>query len=354
MLPPAQAAVARSASDAALPEGAQICAAPLLSFVRFADRELLAVGNARVVLCGDGGDVRVELHVIRLWRADVVADDPRRWHAADNDSGLTSGLAADLDRISHSLPASGLSAAVGLAKALAEHARGQVAALRDRRYELERRLGRHLRREADVGGLELLLADVVELSIAAGRARDEARAAVREGMWLWRNDSAAYHAHRRVLDPTLVRRRGATAARRRPWFAQYDAGVRQCIALERQAGEESDALHRLLAAGSTIAVARDAAAQETFNLVAAVGAVALGLPALVLALYSTGDLLPIREPGRFIVFLPLAIAGVLSAVLAFFLPGDLSRWRRLCFALFAVVVTLAVLAVAGVLVDPVP
>lgn len=349
--------LARTVDDPGLldvPPRSYFRAAPLLAVLRLDDRELLAVGQTRVRRAGK--DTSVEVVVDQLWSAELVGDEaePEAWQSVQDDPDLARALVRFFDRIPHGVPAPANDASVLIVKALAEHSRGSVAELRDRRYLLERRLGRHLRREPDVGKLEVLLADVVELSIAASRARDEARNAVREGLWMWRNDDPAYHAHRRLLDPTLVPRPGAAEAQGKAWFSQYDAGVRQCINLEQQAGEESESLHRLLDAGSTIAVARDASAQETFNLVAIVGAVALGLPALVLALYSASDLLPFREPGRFIVLAPLLLAGLLSAVLAAYLPGDLPPKRRFGYALAAVTVTLLVLATAGALVDPQP
>lgn len=351
---PRVAAQAAEPGRLTLARGEQFRAVPLLSFVTLEEHELLAVGQVRVFR--QGSATRLHVLVRHVWRAALVdGGEPQGWQSdagEEQHAELAAALVAMFDTSGYDVPASPAYAAVLVAKSAAGRARGSLADLRDRRYQLEQRLGRHLRREPEVGKLEVLLADVVELSIAAGRARDEARAAVRSGLWMWRNDDAAYHAHRRLLDPTLVSRPGAAEAQRKPWFAQYDAGVRQCVNLERQAGEEAEALRQLLDAGSTIAVARDASAQETFNLVATVGAVALGLPALVLALYSASDLLPFRQPGRFIALVPLLIAGLLSAVLAAYLPGDLPPRRRFGYAIGAVAVTLAVLATAGALVDP--
>jgi hypothetical protein len=99
-----------------------------------------------------------------------------------------------------------------------------------------------------------------------------------------------------MMDPTLPPRPGRRRTARQPWFAVLDAGVRQCQAMEREANEECPLLHSLLNAVSTMAVTREAKAQETFNLVAVVGGVLFGVSALILALYDASAILPRGGP----------------------------------------------------------
>ncbi len=112
-------------------------------------------------------------------------------------------------------------------------------------------------------------------------------------------------------------------------------------------------LHSLLNAASTIAVTREAKAQETFNMVAAVGGVMFGVPALVLSLYGATAVLPLRA-GNAIVILPLAVAGLGAALIAALLPGlrRTGKTRRFSVALAAVLTILIILISAGTLVVP--
>lgn len=116
------------------------------------------------------------------------------------------------------------------------------------------------------------------------------------------------------MDQTLPARRGRRRAEADPTFAEYDAAIRQCGALDQELSEEAEVLRGVLAAGSAIAVTRDAQAGEKFTVLAAVSAVALGLPALVLALYGASDYLPFTCPTSFDSYrllYPVLLAGVL-------------------------------------------
>ena len=187
------------------------------------------------------------------------------------------------------------------------------------------------------------LADLAELSIAASRARDFSREAVREGLWVWRTDKDAYHAHRRQLDPTLPHRDSGTDGSDRQWFATMDAGVRHCREADHQLGDEIDQLHRLLEAASTISVARDAQAQEQFNFVATVGAVTLGLPALVLGVYGADARVDFQSKAW---ILPFLLCGCFSIALAWWLSRHPKQFRGVELTLFAVMVTLGLTELA--------
>ncbi len=198
--------------------------------------------------------------------------------------------------------------------------------------------------------MELVLADVVGLSTIVGRARDIARSCLRSGLKYSVNNPAMYHAQRRLLDPSLPPREGREAAEADPTFPVYDAGIRQCRALGQELSDEVDALRAVLASGSAIAVTRDAQAQEKFTILATVSAVALGLPALVLALYGASAFLPFERTlafGSFRLLYPVLVAGILAACLAASLPGKGKRRWRFFGTLAGVIVVFVLLAFAG-------
>ncbi|MEO3861556.1 hypothetical protein [Acrocarpospora sp. B8E8] len=252
----------------------------------------------------------------------------------------------------HAIPADGEGRATVIAKAIAESSRNEVYTVRALRYEVERVIGANLRR-LRTQELEVILADVVELTLAISRARDEATEAWRNGLSSWRSDPAAYHAQRRLQDPTLPRRAGAWRARRRPWFAILDAGVRQCKAMDQLLAEETTLLHQLLDAAASVSVARDAQAQETFTLVATVGGVLIGVPALIIALYGADAVLPLNLSNA-VVLLPVGAAGLVAGLLAAFLPGRerVGKIGRFSATLIATAAAIILLALAGSLVSP--
>lgn len=184
-----------------------------------------------------------------------------------------------------------------------------------------------------------------------GRAGDEAREATREGLWTWRSDPSAYWAQRRLSDPTVAIRRKHRKGHRRTWFVEFDNGVRHCRQMESLVVQETSLLHSLLNAASTIAVTRDARAQETFNLLAGVGAVLLGLPALVVSLYGAADVLPVYSHWRTLI--PIGVSGLLASIVAARLPGRRrQRLSRFGITAAGTLVILMVLVCAGMLVEP--
>lgn len=312
--------------------------------------------------------VRVLAH--GLWLADRRVDAPRGqrhrrgrsagWpHTRDQDwrtitefEQLPDLLARWLRRNPHPVPSGPEGCATVIAKAIAESSRNEVGTVRALRYELERVIGANLRR-LKTQELELVLADMVELTVAVSRARDAASEARREGLSSWRSAPAAYHAQRRLRDPTLPRRPGDRNARRKPWFPILDAGVRQCEAMDTLLAEEATLLHQLLDAAASVSIARDAQAQETFTLVGTVGGALIGVPALIIALYSATSVLPITS-SNFVVLLPVAAAGLMAALLAAFLPGRerAGKIGRFFATLIATAATVFLLASAGSLVTP--
>ncbi len=188
----------------------------------------------------------------------------------------------------HVIPADGEGRATVIAKAIAESSRDEVYTVRALRYELERVVGANLRR-LRTQELEFVLADVVELTVAVSRARDEATEAYRGGLTSWRSDPAAYHAQRRLQDPTLP----------------------------------------------------------------TVGGVLIGIPALIIALYGATSVLPIDTSNLVVLLPVAAagvMAGLLAAFLPG--RERVGKFGRFSATLVATAATIVLLASAGALVTP--
>jgi hypothetical protein len=354
VVPPAGAAAVPTPGDLELPAGAVFRAVPLLAVLQAGNDRLVAVGQSQILIARGVGPV-ITVVVRALWVASTEGYGGgvvTNWRAIDDHERLAGLVEDTVRRARHETPDDLEWQATAMAKALAEASHNAIAELRSFRYGLERLLGENLR-GGPARDLEPILADIIELSTVCGRTCDEAREAAREGMWTWRTDPDAYHAHRGMLDVSLPPRPGNREGRRRPWFRVLDAGVRQCLQMERLAAEEAPFLHSLLNSASTIAVTRDARAQETFNLIATVGGVMLGVPGLILAMYGASDVLPLTRTNA-VVLVPLAVAALLASLPAVFLPGRgrQGRAKRFVAVLAAVFTTVLLLAVAGVLVTP--
>ncbi|MEV6341893.1 hypothetical protein [Actinoplanes sp. NPDC051851] len=354
VVPPERAGRVPALYDMAVPALAAVRIVPLLAVLNAGAERLVVVGSTRVVV---HDDLRTTLMVVvrGLWITDV-GDSPAgptatNWRVELADDRLVDLLETAVRAVPYGGWPDPEGLATEIAKAHAESARNRIRELRVFRYGLEHLLGSNLR--GSTHRLESILADVVELSSLVGRAADEAREAVRGGMSVWVTNPAAYHAQRRLQDTALPKRPGARRAARAPWFPILDAGIRQCHGMETEACAEAPLLHSLLNAASTIAVTREAKAQETFNMVAAVGGVMFGVPALILSLYDASDILPLRFENA-VVLAPLAIAGLVAALIAALLPGRgrTGKIRRFSVALAAVLAMLLILISAGVLVTP--
>lgn len=353
--------------DVEVVRGAALRVAPLLEVAAVEDGHIVVVGRTSV-LADSAGALSLDVHVEGTWAtgefaARLTAEDDgarRRTYGEVDNWQRVDDARADREQLLRTAlagvdapPAGDPEArATMVAKTLAERSRGAVADLRRLRYQLERLLSGELRK-ASTRTLERLLADLLELSNAAGVARDQARECAREGLWSWRSDPSAYHEQRRRQDPTLAPRPGRRRRTRRDWLHTLDAGIRQCQAMDGLLADEAAALRGLLGATSTMSVTRDARSSETFNLVASVGGIMLGLPALVLTLYGASSVLPLNT-SNIVVLIPLAIAGLAASVIAAFLPGRerTGKLRRFTAALSAVVLTLLLLTIAGALVHP--
>ncbi|WP_208026233.1 hypothetical protein [Amycolatopsis acidicola] len=315
----------------------------------------LVVGQARVLVTAGAAEVRVAVDGIWSekdgWRAETEPEKefslPAPNLAAAPDGEDPEDVAAQgslLPSMESRDGAGPEGVAVSVAKAIAENSRNQVLVLRSLRYELERRLAGLLAGRRG-GVLRPLLAEIIELSTALGRARDQAQRAVRDGLWMWLWDAESYHRNRPDSDPV--------PGQAPPWFRTYRNAVLHCEAVDTQLAEEISRLHSLLSSMSAFAVAQDAEAQERFNLLAAVVAAGLGLPALILSLYGADSFLPLNSfDHAWRALLPIgATVGVATIAAVRFLPGR-ARPRHYLAAVAVVLGLLAMLLFAGVFAPP--
>ena len=259
-------------------------------------------GDVRRILVGQArtdGD-RLDVVVRAVWSEDGG------WHRESWRGGDVSEL---LRHPAHLIPGNGEKPGV-IAKALAEGSRNTVAELRGLRYEMERQVADLLAQRRNTA-LRLVMAQLVELSIAVSRARDQARDTLRE-----------------------VRNPGVT---------------RHCEAMDAELGEEITRLQSLLSSVSTFAVAQEGEAQQRFNTLAAAAAAGLGLPALILSLYGADDYLPFTWDTAWRALTP--IAGVLVLAAGIILPRLPGRGTAKNFlkALGLIAGLICVLLIAGLL-----
>ena len=203
-----------------------------------------------------------------------------------------------------------------VAKGLAESARNAVAAVREARYALELQLAQTSVMAPAQSTQGSVVAALLQLGIICGRSADTAREAEREGLHVFLTDSPAYHSYRRVQDPTLIGDAVPATTATRSWMRLHDAAVRQCRALYAQMDAEGASVHALLAAAASVSSSREADAQSSFNTLAAVASLGLGIPALVLALYGADRLLPLDTWPRQLAFIPVAVGLVVATVVA--------------------------------------
>ena len=259
-------------------------------------------GEHRKILVGEArtdGD-RVEVVIRAAW------SDAQGWRQSTWSSG---DLAGTLDEPAHRIGER--EKALTIAKALAEGSRNTVADLRGLRYEMERQIADLLAQRKNTA-LRMLMAQLVELSMAVSRARDVAQEAVREGRFT-----------------TVV--------------------MRHCEAMDAGLGDEVTRLQALLSSVSTFAVAQEGEAQQRFNTLAAAAAAGLGLPALILSLYGADDYLPFTWDKAWRALTP--IAGVLTVAAGIILhrvPGRTTA-KQYLVALGLISGLVSVLLIAGFL-----
>jgi hypothetical protein len=309
-------------------------AVPLLRLIGDHGSRKLIIGRVRIAVRPDA-QPEVTILVTALW------SERERWtQANDVLAQLDDSLGASLAEPPHPVRGDEQAVAGTLAKAFAESSHNEVTRIRAVRYELERRLADQLaNRRQEL--MRPLLAEIIELSIALNRARDQARAAIRDGLWLWLCDDEAYQRSRTAGPPdkdTPI-----------PDRMQYNA-IRHCESMSSLLEEETTRLHSLQDSMSTISVAQDAEAQQNFNLFAAAAAAGLGLPALILSLYGAQTFLPFSSFDRAVrALLPVGLTTLVAVMIVLYRMPWRARFRHYLGGFVLVVSLLGVLWVAGAL-----
>ncbi|MEU7532321.1 hypothetical protein AB0A74_41755 [Saccharothrix sp. NPDC042600] len=284
----------------------------------------VAVGMTEVTVRADGDPV-VTVVVQATWHENGGWRQEEPPHAIE--------VAPTLAGPAHVVSGDPRAVAATAAKAFAEASRAELARLRGIRYELERQIA-DLLSQRRATALRPLLAGIIELSIATGRARDHARDACRNGLWVWLWDPDTYHRNRDSSGPGDTHR----------------AALRHCEAIDAELAEEAERFHALLTSMSTFAVAQDGEAQQRFNTIAAAAAAGLGLPALILSLYGADTFLPLTSfDHAWRALLPIALTAlVVVSVVLRRMPGRATA-RQYAFGLGLVIALVGVLFAAGAL-----
>lgn len=301
---------------------------------------VVAVGEDRTVVC--------ELHSEDDWRI-------RGSHfKSTRDNSTVDAIATFRQQIVPILPKASDDedihrTAARYAKAVCELSRDSVIVIRRLRYLLEERLADE---SATSAGDEhtSVVAAMLKLNIICGRVVDTARTAIREGLFAWITDDDAYHAYRVLRDPSLLIDLQPATPSLRSWMRLHDSAIRQCERLSEQITQESITLVRLLAAASSISSSRDADAQTRLNTLVALLSIGIGVPALVLTMYSTELLLPLQTARQRVAFIPIFLSLFIAAVLAIRLAPKGRARRTWIVAGVAVLIVLAFLVVGAVII----
>ncbi|ALE04179.1 hypothetical protein AL755_00160 (plasmid) [Arthrobacter sp. ERGS1:01] len=286
-------------------------------------RRVIAVGNMRVLVHASSLDVKLEATFAALWQeqptpcqfTSVSVTMPEAEPLMDSvlQDVLAPVLAHDRD---DNDPDQHHSAARA-AKALAESSRNAVAELREIRYQIELQLVASGGSDSSSLDHTSVVEALLQLNIVCSRAADQAREAIREGLWVHVTDSPAYHAYRRLQDASITNPADPATPETATWMRLHDAGMRQCVELKGQLGDESSAIRDLLTSAASISSSREADAQSRFTVLLAVISIAFGVPALVLALYGADLIMPLSSwprAGAFgVALLGLCVAAVITA-----------------------------------------
>jgi hypothetical protein len=350
--------VARAAAGQPGTEGQSILRlVPLLRVSGEKGHRVVLVGHSCLAI-HDVGHVAVESSVTNAWvegpdegefeRLDVAAAGVHEQVEA-----ATAEFERELPDWPGATPQENLQMQIAKhAKALAELSRNAVASIREIRYDLEHRLARFSSKGHPTTSNTPIVASLLELNIICGRAADEAREAVREGLWLHLSDSEAYHSYRRLQDPSIINDAAMATSTTRSWMRLHDAGVRQCLEMRKQLDAESGSARDLMAAAASVSNSREADSQAAFNTLAAVASLGLGIPALVLALYGADRLLPLDTEPRQLAFLPVAAGLLFAAVIAIWRAPKGKSSRIWIFGAIGIIMVLLSLLVAAGLLAP--
>ncbi|TFD51091.1 hypothetical protein E3T43_16990 [Cryobacterium sp. Hh7] len=331
---------------------------PLLRVFTIAQSRFIAVGNVRIVVSGVQ-QVAFEVFLDGIWKEETARDNffplnresPAGVDELDRSTSALEGLLVEsASAQSNNSVTSNEFHVAFVSKGVAEDSRNAITEVREIRYGLELHLAETSAKSSVEGSQRSIVSALLQLGIILGRGADNAREAVREGLWVFLTDSSAYHSYRVLQDPGIINNAVPATEFSRTWMKLHDAAIRQCTELRGQLDAECISVHALLAAAAAVSSSREADAQTNFNTLAAVASFGLGIPALVLALYGADRLLPLDTLPRQFAFLPVAAGLVFAAILAV-MRSPTGKRRRvwLLGAGVALIASLALLIVAGMI-----
>lgn len=267
------------------------------------------------------------------------------------DVDLIKGLISDTLRkdVEAELQATGEYAVPKIAKFLCERSRNTLAQIRDLRYKFETDLAQASQRTSGSESYTQIVAHLLQLNVVCGRVSDQAREAIREGLWVYICDREVYHSYRKLQDPTIISDFRPATFGLRPWMRVHDAAIRQSTQLQLQTDAETISIQSLISSATGISSSREADAQSRFNLLLGLLSIGLGVPALFLALYGATKILPLNDFNRIAVFSPVALPLILAAILAMaYAPKGPTRriWRWCGIGTLAVCITMILAALA--------
>lgn len=317
--------------------------APTLFIIDVNGQQSITVGNCQI-LTSASGRTQISAHVVESWtikntqsatsrrksrrtdrRQNTTTKQLETTSIAESSSDIRNEITTAVEKILRLLTDSctsenHLDRAPEIAKRLCELSRNNVAEIRDLRYGLESDLAKSSRDSLATENYTNMVANLLQLNVICGRAADQAREAVREGLWVHGPDSEAYHAYRKLQDPSIVNAFEPANHEMRTWMRIHDAAIRQCQQMQLQLEAESTSIHALLSSASSVSSSREADAQTRFNLLVGLVSIGLGVPALFLALYSATILLPLNTSSKIMSFLPVAIPLLIASLFALFMP----------------------------------
>ncbi len=313
----------------------------------------IAIGEVAVGV-DDEHQTHLNARVIGCWRVSGLriteCSDDTGHIKANLEQQLADAYPTDVEKDGNGRLQDPCFIAAAGAKAICELSRNSATVIREIRYGLESRLA-----DESAGGASgehtSVVAAMLKLNIMCGRITDVSRHAVREGLYTWITDDEAYHGYRSLRDPTLFNSTPAATVETRNWMRLHDTAMRQCEALMDAIAAESATLVQMLAAASSISSSRDADAQTRLNTLVALLSIGIGVPALVLTMYSTELLLPLQTGRQRVAFVPIFLSLLFAAILAIWRAPKMGENRRVWFAAgVAVLFLLAALVVGAVII----
>ncbi|KFF58138.1 hypothetical protein JF66_20875, partial [Cryobacterium sp. MLB-32] len=165
---------------------------PLLRIFTIAQARCIAVGNVRIVVSGLQ-QVAFEVFLDGIWKEGTARDNfaPLNREAPEGSDELARAtsrlqdLLVESTGVLYSNPDTGNEFhAAFVAKGVAEHSRNAIAEVREVRYGLELQLAETSAKSSVEGSQGSIVSSLLQLGIILGRGADNAREAVREGLWV--------------------------------------------------------------------------------------------------------------------------------------------------------------------------